>query len=329
VIDAAESSLRRLTFGAAPIGNLYAEVGDKEAIEAVEAAHEAGIRSFDTAPYYGFGLSESRLGRALTGVRRDSFALSTKVGRRLFEDAGSSGRGDGFAVDGIRAAFDYSRDGVRRSLDASLQRLGVDSVDLLLLHDIGRDTHRDGYPEVLRRALDEALPAMLELKACGACRAIGLGLNEESAALDVLPHFELDFVMLAGRYTLMEQSHSQALLAEAVRRGVGVLTAGPYNSGLLAPSARPGTTYDYGEADPETLGRAQRLYDICARHGVAAGAAALQFPLAHAAVTSVVVGLRTALEVQTSIRRFRAEIPKALWAELKSEGLLPAEACTP
>ncbi|MBC7730475.1 MAG: aldo/keto reductase [Bacteriovorax sp.] len=318
-----------LTFGAAPIGNLYAEVDEAAAIAAVEAAYTAGIRSFDTAPYYGFGLSERRLGRALAGKPRGSFSVSTKVGRLLFDDTRSSGRVEGFAVDGVRARFDYSRGGILRSFEASLKRLGIDSVDVLLLHDIGQDTHGDQHAAVLRQALDEALPAMAELKASGACRAIGLGLNEEAAALQVLPHFDLDLVMLAGRYTLMEQDGSQALLAEAVARGIGILTAGPYNSGLLGPPDRPGTTYNYGEPDPATLRRAQCFYDVCARHGVDIGAAALQFPLAHPAVRSVVVGLRTAAEVETSVRRFRAEIPAALWAALKREGLLSADACTP
>ena len=325
----ADASLTQLTFGAAPIGNLYAEVDEQEAVEAVEAAYQAGIRSFDTAPYYGFGLSERRLGRALKGLARGSFSVSTKVGRSLYDDACSLGRGEGFAVDGVRARFDYSRDGILRSFEASLERLGVDSVDVLLLHDIGQDTHGARHAEVLRQALDEALPAMAELKAGGACRAIGLGLNEEAAALAVMPHFDLDLVMLAGRYTLMEQSGSQALLAAAAVRGICILIAGPYNSGLLGPPDRPGTTYNYGEPDVATLLRAQRFYDICARHGVDTGAAALQFPLAHQAVRSVVVGLRTAAEVQTSVRRFRAEIPASLWAALKFEGLLPAEAFTP
>ncbi|RXD62895.1 aldo/keto reductase, partial [Xanthomonas perforans] len=207
--------LSALGFGAAPIGNLYTEVDEADALAAVAGAFEAGIRHFDTAPYYGYGLSEARLGRGLAGVPRADYTLSTKVGRCVYDDAHAVAGRDGFAVAGRRAEFDYSADGVRRAFDSSLQRLGTDYIDVLLLHDIGALTHGDNHANVLRQALEEALPAMAELKAAGACGAIGLGVNEQDVALEVLPRFPLDCVMLAGRYTLLEQHGARALLQQA------------------------------------------------------------------------------------------------------------------
>ena len=190
-----------LGFGGAPIGNLFAEVDDESAVAAVQEALRSGISFFDTAPYYGYGLSERRLGRGLAGAPRDSFVLSTKVGRSIVVDRGSGEASDGFAVVGAKAVFDYSYDGVMRSFESSLERLGVDYIDVLLLHDIGRLTHGEAHPQRLRQALDEALPAMAELKASGACRAIGIGVNEEAVCLELMPQFPLDCILLAGRYT--------------------------------------------------------------------------------------------------------------------------------
>ncbi|WP_149193147.1 aldo/keto reductase [Luteimonas suaedae] len=317
-----------LGFGGAPIGNLYAPVDAAEAEAAVAAALASGVRYFDTAPYYGYGLGEARLGDALAGQVRAELVISTKAGRRIEDEATAQGR-DGFAVAGRRAVFDYGRDGVLRAFEASLRRLRTDYVDILLLHDIGRLTHGDRHPEVLRQALEEALPAMAELKASGACRAIGLGVNEEDVCLEVLPRFPLDCVMLAGRYTLLEQARSARLMALAGERGVSILAAGPYNSGLLGDARRPGATYDYRPVDPDTLARAQRLYDLCAGEGAETGAAALQFPLAHPAVATVVAGMRNAEEARSAAARMHAEVPSTLWPRLRAAGLLAAEAPTP
>ncbi|KAB7777348.1 MULTISPECIES: aldo/keto reductase [unclassified Xanthomonas] len=321
--------LSTLGFGAAPIGNLYAEVDDAVALAAVADAYAAGIRHFDTAPYYGYGLSEQRLGQGLRGLPRASYTLSTKVGRCVYDDAAAAPGRDGFAVAGRRAEFDYSRDGVLRAFESSLQRLGTDHIDVLLLHDIGRLTHGERHPAMLRQALDEALPTMAALKAQGACRAIGIGVNEEDVAVELMPLFPLDCVMLAGRYTLLEQHAAQRIMAQALQRQIGILVAGPYSSGLLSDARGPGETYNYAPVDAATLQHAQRLFAACAAHGVDVGAAALQFPLAHPAVSAVVAGMRTPAEVASAATRLRAAIPAALWQQLRDDDLLRAPVPTP
>ncbi len=318
-----------LGFGGAPIGNLYSEVGDESAVAAVQEALRCGINYFDTAPYYGYGLSERRLGRALAGTPRDSFVISTKVGRSIVADREGGQPKDGFAVVGGKAVYDYSYDGVMRSFDSSLERLGVDYIDVLLLHDIGRLTHGEQHPQRLRQALDDALPAMAKLKASGACGAIGIGVNEEAICLEVMPLFPIDCIMLAGRYTLLEQEGSRAVMEEALRRSVPILAAGPYNSGLLGDARTPGATYNYTAVDPATLARAQRIYDLCATECVDVGAAALQFPLAHPAVATVVAGMRSVEEVRSAVARLAARLPASLWTHLREEGLLAPKVRVP
>jgi D-threo-aldose 1-dehydrogenase len=319
-----------LGFGAAPIGNLYAEVPEAVAQEALDKALEHGIRYFDTAPFYGHGLSEERVGRALAGRRRDTFVISTKVGRLITPDSSPQrSTTDGFAVRGSSASFDYSRDGVSRSFEASVQRLKLSYIDILLLHDIGQMTHGERHVEVLRQALEEALPAMASLRDQGAVGAIGLGVNEQAPCLEVLEHFDLDCIMLAGRYTLLEQENSTELMALAYARGVAMLIAGPYSSGLLAPANEPGATYNYAAVDGATLERAKAIYAVCASEGVDVGAAALQFPLAHPAVASVVAGQRNAGEVSIAAGRLAARIPDRLWQRLKHAGLIAADSLVP
>lgn len=321
--------LTRLGFGAAPIGNLYSEVDEHQALSAVQAAWDRGIRYFDTAPYYGYGLSEERLGRALSGVARSSFVLSSKVGRRVYSESAGLPAADGFAVTGRRAEFDYSRDGIRRSVDESLRRLGTDYIDILLLHDVGALTHGSRHAEVLRQALDESLPTLAQLKADGVCRALGIGVNEQSVCLELLPGFPLDYIMLAGRYTLLEQSGALSVLSEAARRSVGILIAGPYNSGLLSGSLRPGNTYNYLPVEPKMYQRAVELYALCGEAGVDVGSAALQFPLAHPAVASVVAGMRSSAEVESAAGRLAAELPASLWQKLREKGFLLPDVPTP
>ena len=323
-------SLGPLGFGAAPIGNLYAEVDDDTARAALEAAWHIGIRYFDTAPFYGHGLSERRLGDAFPAWPRAAFAVSTKVGRVVEADAARSTKvNDGFAVSGSRAMFDYSRDGVRRSFEASLHRLRLDRIDILLLHDVGRQTHGERHAEMLAQALDAALPEMARLRDEGLVRAIGIGVNEQEVCMEILPRFDLDCILLAGRYTLLEQQASREVMAEAQRRGVKIIAAGPYNSGLLGDARGPGSTYNYAPADAQTLARARAIYAVCAEAGVDTGAAALQFPLAHPAVATVVAGLRSAAEVDSAARRRDAAIPPALWRRLQEAGLLPPDAAVP
>jgi len=321
-------SLPLLGFGCAPIGNLYEPVSDDNAQAALSEAVRRGICYFDTAPFYGYGLSETRLGRALNGLPRHEFLISTKVGRCIVADAETQGN-DGFSVVGHRAVFDYSADGIVRSIEASLDRLALDHIDVLLLHDVGKLTHGERHSEILRQALDEALPAMAGLKAAGVIDAIGLGVNEQSVCLEVMPHFDLDLIMLAGRYTLLEQQASAEVMAESLRRGVKVIVAGPYNSGLLADEKGPGDTYDYRPVAPSTLDRARSIYEICASEGVDVGAAALQFPLAHPAVVTVLCGLRSRLEVEIATRRLMASIPARVWTKLQAAGLFDTGAVIP
>lgn len=321
--------LSPLAFGGAPVGNLYSEVDEAEAERAIRHAWEGGIRHFDTAPYYGFGLSESRIGKVLSGVPRASYTISTKVGRVIEDAAGHRGQDDGFAVDGRAARFDYSRVGVRRSLEASLRRLRLEYVDILFLHDIGALTHGDRHPQVLAQALDEALPEMARMREEGLVGAIGLGVNEEAVCLEVMPRFPLDVIMLAGRYTLFEQHASKAVMERAAATGMAVLVAGPYNSGLLGSGEGPGSTYDYAPASAEIRARAQRYYDVCRRTGAEVGAAALQFPLAHPAVSAVVCGLRSTSEVDAGLLRWRAHVPPATWDALREEGLIDPTVPTP
>ncbi|WP_077481989.1 aldo/keto reductase [Rhodanobacter sp. C06] len=319
-----------LSFGGAPIGNLYAGVAEDDALAAVQHAWRSGIRHFDTAPYYGYGLSESRLGAALAGIPRSDYSLSTKVGRLLLDaDASQPAADDGFAVSGHRAVFDYSREGILRSVESSLRRLATDHVEILLLHDIGALTHGARHPAILRQVLDETLPAMAELRSEGVCGAIGLGVNEQDVCLQVMPEFPLDVIMLAGRYTLFEQRDSAQLMTQAVQRNVAVMAAGPYNSGLLGADDAPGATYNYAPADAATRARAQRYYDLCERFGVTVGTAALQFPLAHPAVATVVCGLRSSAEVDSAVQRMHTPLPPTLWNELRNAGLLDANTPTP
>jgi D-threo-aldose 1-dehydrogenase len=327
---AARVRVAGLGFGTAPIGNLYAEVGEDEARDALERALRLGVRYFDTAPFYGHGLAERRLGRALAGARRDGFAVSTKVGRRIESDpAHSEAVNDGFAVHGSRAVFDYSRDGVLRSFEASLERLGLDRVDLLFLHDVGRLTHGDNHPQMLRQALDEALPAMAGLRDQGLVDAIGIGVNEVEVCRELMPRFDFDCIMLAGRYTMFEQVSALPLLDEANRRGVKVVVAGPYNSGLLGDPHGPGSTYNYAPADPRTLERARSIYAVCAEEGVDVGAVALQFPLAHPAVCAVVAGLRNVMEVESALARSSQRLPARIWPRLRGAGIIDAAAPVP
>jgi D-threo-aldose 1-dehydrogenase len=315
-------------FGAAPIGNLFAAVDEDSACEALVQALHAGIRHIDTAPYYGYGLSEQRVGRVLRTLMRETYTLSTKVGRIVSAgEAGAPACGDYVAAG--RAQFDYTRGGVLRSIESSLSRLSVDRVDILLLHDVGAATHGARHEAMLQLALEEALPTMAELRDSGVCGAIGLGVNEEAVCLEILPRFDLDCILLAGRYSILDHASVHGLMAEALRRRIGVLVGGPYNSGLLASPEGPGSTYDYRPADQARLQRARELYALCENHGVDVGAVALHFPLAHPAVVSVVAGMRSPAEVATAVRRIGSAIPQVLWDRLRSAGFILPDAPTP
>ncbi|MFE1902280.1 aldo/keto reductase [Streptomyces gardneri] len=311
-----------LAFGAAGIGNLFTPVADAEAEQAVHAAWEAGVRYFDTAPHYGLGLSERRLGTALRSRPRSEYVVSTKVGRILVPTPEATGDdlANGFAVPAThRRRWDFSAHGVRRSIEDSLQRLGLDRIDVAYLHD--PDDHLD-------RALDEAYPELARMRDEGTVGAIGVGMNQAAPLARFVRETDLDAVLLAGRYTLLDQDGLTDLLPLAAERGVGVVIGGAFNSGLLA-DPRPGATFDYTTAPPDLLSRALDAKAVCERHGVPLRAAALRFPFGHPAVASVLVGLRSAAEARDAAAVLAHPVPDALWAELKERGLLPAHVPTP
>ena len=317
-----------LGLGGAAIGGLYEAVDERDAVAAVHAAFDAGVTSFDTAPYYGLGLSETRIGRALSG--RD-VTVSTKVGRTLCPRRPDEPRGDeGFVgAPDLIVKFDYSAAGVLASIDSSRERLGRDVLDLVLIHDSGAATHGPHYPALLRQVLDEALPALIDARRRGSIRAIGVGVNETGVVMDILAHADLDIVLLSGRYTLIEQGALDDLLPLCVARNIGVIIGGPYNSGLTAPASAPGITYEYDAVPHAILARAQSFYEVAARHGVDIGAAALQFPLAHPAVLSVIPGARSIAEVRANVARYHSEIPATFWVECVGEGLIASHAPVP
>ncbi|MET8112746.1 aldo/keto reductase [Streptomyces prasinus] len=311
-----------LAFGAAGIGNLFTPVTDDEAALAVDTAWEAGVRYFDTAPHYGLGLSERRLGAALRARPRHAYAVSTKVGRVLEPVASAAGDdlAHVFAVPAThRRRWDFSARGVRRSIGESLERLGLDRIDIAYLHD--PDDH-------LEQALGEAYPELERMRDEGAVGAIGAGMNHAGPLSRFVRETDIDAVLLAGRYTLLDQSGLVDLLPLAAERGVGVVVGGVFNSGLLA-DPRPGATFDYAPARPDVLSRARELRTVCERHGVPLRAAALRFPFGSPAVTSVLTGARSAAEVQDAAALLGRPVPEALWADLKERGLLPAGVPTP
>lgn len=298
-------------FGGAALGNLYRATDEAEGAAAVAAAYEAGITYFDTAPHYGLGLSERRLGSALGGYPRDSFAVSTKVGRALDPNpapTGSDLESGGFAVpDDLVRRWDFSAAGVRRSIEESLDRLGLDRLDIVYVHD--PDDHAD-------QAIAEAIPALIRLRDEGVVGAVGIGMNQVAVPLRAVRETDLDVVMLANRWTLLDRS-GRELLDTCAARGVAVVAAAPFNSGLLAlPRPPADATYDYLPAPPELLAKVNGLADTCERWGVTLPDAAVQFPLRHPAVVSVVAGLRDAAQVGQLIARRAATVPAEAWAEL-------------
>ncbi len=309
-------ALTDLGFGASVIGNLYRATPEEEALAAVAAAWDAGIRYFDTAPHYGLGLSERRLGAALRDRPRDEYVLSSKVGRLLVPNENPTGvDDDGFAVpDDVRRQWDFSRDGVLRSIEATLQRTGLDRLDIVYVHD--PDQH-------WQQAADEAMPALAQLRDEGVIGAIGAGMNQSAMLARFLRETAADLVMLAGRYTLLDQGALDDVLPAALEHGKSVVAVGVFNSGLLAndqPAA--GMKYDYQDAPAHLVARAQAIAEICQHHGTTLPAAAIAFPFTHPAVVNVTLGMRTPQQVARNVELYRRPVPEDLWADLHAQGLI-------
>ncbi|MCC5972674.1 MAG: aldo/keto reductase [Rubellimicrobium sp.] len=318
--------------GCAALGNLFRAVPEDEVDATLAAAWDAGLRYFDTAPLYGFGLSETRLNRFLRGKPRDEYVISTKVGRLLHAVPPDQRDGVGFWIDvpSRKEVFDYSYDGVLRSLEFSLERLGLDRIDVLYVHDIDLFNHKT--PEALAVRQDELMSggyrALLRLRDEGVIRAFGAGVNEWQAAEALARRGDFDLFLLAGRYTLLEQEALDSFLPLCEARGIGVVIGGPYNSGILATGPIPGARYDYAEAPPAILDRVARIEAVCTAHGVRLIEAAAQFPGLHPAVVSVIPGGQGRDELAASLAAASAAIPPELWAALKAGGLMREEAPT-
>jgi D-threo-aldose 1-dehydrogenase len=334
IVPLGRTSLRvtRLGFGAASIGGLFSPVSDDDARATLEHAWDLGIRYYDTAPLYGYGLSERRVGAVLGGRARDSYVLSTKVGRLLrpvdsippdadIDHQSYDGRDDAYygASQPFRPVYDYSADGVRRSIEESLLRLGLERIDIAYIHD------PDGHWQA---AIGGAYPALHRLREEGLIGAIGAGMNQSAMLARFAREGDFDVFLLAGRYTLLDQEALTELLPLCVDRRIAIVLGGVMNSGILA-DPRPGGTFNYQPAAPELVERALRLGEVCARHEVPLKAAAIQFPLAHPAVASLVAGVRRVAHLDDYPAMMRLSIPADLWSELRTEGLIPVDAPTP
>jgi D-threo-aldose 1-dehydrogenase len=320
----------QIGFGGAPLGNLFTALSEADAASAVGDAFDAGIRLFDTAPLYGHGLSEHRIGAALRYRKRDDFVLATKVGRLLRPDASADG-GHYRDILPFAVRFDYSYDGVLRSVEDSLQRLGLARIDIVHIHDVDVWTHksRAAMDERFAEVMGGGYRALLRLREEKAIGAIGVGVNEWQACQRFAEAGDFDCFLLAGRYTLLEQAALDSFLPLCVARNIAVIIGGPFNTGILATGPVRGATYNYHPASAEVMERVRRIEAVCRRHDVALASAALQFPLHHPAVASVIPGARSAAEVAANLATFETQVPPALWAELKDAGLLRADAPTP
>ncbi|MGQ4275177.1 aldo/keto reductase [Terrihabitans sp. B22-R8] len=313
-----------LGFGGAPLGNMFDVVDDATARCALTAAWDTGVRYFDTAPHYGSGLSEHRFGEVLRRFPRADFTLSTKVGRLLRPDASAENppfkQGLPFRPD-----YDYSYDGTLRSIEDSLQRLGMSQIEVAFIHDIAADHHGAEWEEMFATAMEGSARALIRLRDEGVIKAWGLGVNLTEPCVRALQESDPDVFLLAGRYSLLNQPALDELFPLCAQRGVHVVVGGPYNSGLLAG----GRTFEYADAPPEMVAKRDRISAICERHGVDIRAAALQFCAAHPVVAAIIPGAKSARKVEDNARLISAPIPGELWQELKNEGILPEDAAVP
>ena len=321
-----------LGMGTAPLGNLYRAISDDEARRVLDLAWEGGVRYYDTAPLYGLGLSETRMNGFLRGKPRDEYVLSTKVGRLLKAATQDTrdGIGKWFDVPARNEVYDFTHDGILRSIEFSLERLGVDRIDILYVHDI--DKRNQGSQEALDAALtqlmDSGYRALVDLRDQGVITAFGAGVNEWEPCQWLAERGDFDLFLLAGRYTLLEQCALETFLPLCEKRGIGIVTGGPYNSGILATGPKPGAYYDYDTAPEDILTRVAAIQEVCQSHDTALIDAAFQFSLLHPSVVSVIPGGQGVAEMESNLAAAAAAIPDALWHDLKAAGLMHANAPT-
>jgi len=321
-------------FGGAPLGNLFRAIPDDDAVALIRHAYDAGTRYFDTAPHYGQGLSEHRFGAGLRGSPRDSFLLSTKVGRLLTPSRVAPSAQNGYVdVLPFVQRYDYTSEGVLRSLEDSLQRMGLSRIDFVFIHDIDVATHGDAHPRHFQHMLDGALPTLAALKAAGTIGGYGLGVNDVDICLDTMRHADLNVILLAGRYTLADQSALATLLPECARREVAIVLGGPFNSGILASGSRPrdGSRpyFNYVPAPDHVVARVAGIERVCAEYAVPLKAAALQFPTGHPAVACVLPGARSRVEFDDNAAMSKLAIPADFWQALRDRSLVDPSAPLP
>ncbi len=327
-IGTRDLTVSQLGVGCAPFGSISAADTDESIHACFSRLYRSGLRYFDVAPFYGTGLAEHRLGACLRRVDRRDVVLSTKVGRLLDPVAGGMAPGAAGGAYPFEVRYDYTYDATMRSLEHSMQRLGTNAIDIALIHDVNRRWQGDRLEERYREAMSGAYHALDELRRAGAIKALGVGVNDWAILERFARDGDFDCFMLAGRYTLLDHTALATFLPDCERRSISVLMAAPFNSGILATGARPGATFFYVEAEPAIKERVSRMEAVCGRHGVTLAAAALQFPLHHPAIASVVTGMRSEAEAVANLEHCRAAIPVDFWAEMKREGLVAADAPT-
>lgn len=322
--------ISRIGFGGAPIGDLKRAPSDAASRKLLKSVWDAGIRYFDTAPFYGSGLSERRIGDFLRDKPRDEYVLSTKVGRLLVPDREWALERHGTArALPFRPQFDFTYGGVMRSYENSLQRLGLERIDILLLHDIGAFSQKKNHKKTMRQLLQGGLRALEELRSSGAVRAIGAGVNEWQIIDELMNHARFDVFLLANRYTLLDQAVIDTLFPRVLREGVSIVIGAPLNSGILATGPVPDAKYDYAQASDEMIEKTRRIKELTDKHGTTLIRAALSFPLGHAAVTAIIPGFSNPAEFADNLAGYHEAIPEALWSDLRAAGLIHPKAPPP
>ncbi len=329
-LDNGGINFTNLGFGSAPLGNLYKAISDEDAQSILNLAWEGGVRYYDVAPLYGLGLAETRLNRFLRAKNRDDYVLSSKVGRlmQVCEPEQRTGIGKWFEVPSRREKFDYSYDGVMRSVEFSLERLGLDRLDILYVHDLCIFTHgsKEASDARIAEFMGSGYDAMVSLRDQGMVKAIGGGINEWEVCQTLVERGDFDIFLLAGRYTLLEQEALETFLPLCQSRGIGIVIGGPYNSGILASGPIPGAFFNYDPAPEDILDRVRQIEDVCKAHDVSLVNAAFQFPLLNPNVLSVIPGGQTVGQMKSNLQAAEAVIPSELWDDLKKRGLMREDA---